>query len=63
VEHVHFKEIGQSPNGVDNNDSNKDIDGNCTFYQFINIIEKYGNKKDIDKINYAKIPKFEFIQG
>ena len=62
MQHAHFKEIGQFPNGIDNNDANKNIDGYSAFNQFVDIVKQNSYKKDIDKINNPKIPKFELIQ-
>jgi hypothetical protein len=55
---VHIEVIGKSPNEVNNKDTNKDIDGNCTLDQFVNVVEKDGDKEYIDKIDESEIPKF-----
>jgi len=63
VKHIHFKKIGQFPNSINDDDSNKNIYRYSTLNQLVNIIEKNGHEKDIDEIDNTKVPKFEFFQG
>jgi hypothetical protein len=63
MEHEHVQEIGQFPNGIHDKNSYEDIDSNRSLDQFVDIIQKNGNKEDINKIDDSKIPKFKFIQG
>ena len=62
MKHVHFEEIGQLPNGVYNDYSDKNIYGHSALDQPVYIIKKNGHKKDIDEIDNTKIPKLEFFQ-
>lgn len=63
MEHEHVKKIGQFPNHIHDDDPNKDVYGNGSFYKFVDVVQKDGHKKDINKINDPKIPKFKFVQG
>lgn len=63
MKHIHFKKIGQFPNSINDDDSDKNIYSDSTLNQLVNIIEEYGHKKDIDEIDNTKIPKLEFFQG
>jgi len=63
MQHEHVEKICQFPNGINDQNSNKDFDGDRSLYQLVDIIQKNGNKEDINKIDDSKIPKFKFVQG
>ena len=63
MEHEHVEEVGQFPNGINDKNSDENIDSNRSLDQLVDIIQKNGNKEDINKIDDSKIPKFKFIQG
>lgn len=63
MEHLHIEVIGESPNEINNEDADKNIDSNCAFNQLVNVIEKNGDQEHIDKVNKSKIPKLKVFQA
>ncbi len=62
TDHFHAQELCQFPKAPDNYDPYKDVDGDRTTHQFINIIEKYGDQDNVDKVGNFKIDKIQKIQ-
>ncbi len=63
MKHVHIEKICQLPNSINDDNPDEDVDGDRSLHQLIDIIQKNGNKEDINKIDDSKIPKFKFVQG
>ena len=62
MHHIHLQVIGKSPNQIDDYNSNKNIDSYSSFNELIDVVQQYGNKKYIYKINNAEFPKFKLFQ-
>ena len=45
--HFHFEQLGEFPKSPNNNDPYKNIDGYSSPNEFIDIVEKYGDKNDV----------------
>ena len=57
ADHFHLEQFGKLPQGPNNHDPNKDIDGNGALDQFVNVIEQCGHKDNVDDIGNLELEK------
>ncbi len=55
--HFHVEQFGKFPKAPNDYDSYKDIYGNRSADQFVDIIEEYRNKNNVNKVGNPKVEK------
>ena len=57
ADHFHLEQFGQFPKGPNNHYANKNINGDGTFDEFVNVIEQCGHKDYVDDIRNLEFEK------
>ena len=57
ADHFHLEQFGEFPQGPNDYNSNKNIDGYGAFDQFVNVIEQCGHKDNVDDIGNLELEK------
>src|SRR5210317_986914 len=61
--HPHVQELGSLPEGPDNDDPQKDVDGNSAAHQAVEVKKQDGDQQDIDQVRDPKIQKIKKVQS